>query len=256
MTPRWDPDRYLAFAAERSRPFTDLLARVGTEPASVVDLGCGPGHLTEVLLARWPRATVVGVDSSPDMVRRARRGSAHPAVTYVQADLRDWRPERAPDLLVSAATLQWVPGHLDLLPGLADRVAGGGCFAFTVPANFDAPSHRILRELAAEQPYAAHVGAVERPSAHEAATYLRALARPGWWVDAWETAYLHVLEGPDPVLRWMSGTGARPVLQALPAGLRERFAAEYGAALRQAHPSEAFGTVLPFRRVFLVARRR
>ena len=124
-----------------------------------------------------------------------------------------------------------------------------------MPANFDAPSHVLLRDLAAREPYARWTAAVERPDAHDAETYLEALSRPRWRVDAWDTTYLHVLTGPDPVLRWVAGTGARPVLQALPDGMRGSFEAEYAAALRWAYPPRTYGTVLPFRRVFAVARR-
>ncbi len=253
---RWDPERYLQFADERSRPFEDLLARVPGEPRSVVDLGCGPGHLSAVLLRRWPAASLTGVDASAEMVQRARTEAADPRVRYRQADLRHWRPDGPLDLVLSAATLQWVPRHLELLPRLAGWVADGGSLAFTVPGNQGAPSHRLLRELAGRAPYAAHTAGVEYPAAHDPAAYLDALAGPGWELDAWETTYLHVLAGPDPVLRWISGTGARPVLQALPEQLRDRFTADYGAALRDAYPAAAYGTVLPFRRVFVVATRR
>jgi trans-aconitate 2-methyltransferase len=78
-------------------------------------------------------------------------------------------------------------------------------------------------------------------------------------VDAWETTYLHVLQGEDPVFRWVSGTGARPTLQALQAvddGLRTRFEEEFKRRLRAAYPTEPWGTVLPFRRVFVVAQKR
>jgi len=255
MSPRWDPETYLRFAEERIRPFHELLARVDADPRQIVDLGCGPGQSTPVLLARWPDASVAGVDSSPEMVERARETDPDGRIDYVLDDLREWQPEAPVDLLVSAATFQWVPGHLDLLPALADSVAPDGTFAFTVPGNFDAPNHVLLRELAGREPYAPHVQDVERPDAHDAATYLAALSRPGWRVDAWETTYLHVLRGADPVLRWMAGTGARPVLQALPDDLRARFEADYAAALRRAYPPAPHGTVVPFRRVFTVATR-
>lgn len=255
MSARWNPSSYLQFTDERTRPFADLLNRVDGEPARIVDLGCGPGHLTPLLQARWPQASVTGVDASPEMVQQARASRPAGDVTYVEADLRSWRPSEPVDLLVSAATLQWVPGHLELVPELADVVAPEGTFAFTVPGNFDAPSHVLLRDLAARDPYAAHTSAVEQPAAHPASAYLSSLSMPGWTVDAWETTYLHVLSGPDPVLRWISGTGARPILQALPDDLRERFESEYAAALRLAYPAASYGTVLPFRRVFIVARR-
>lgn len=251
-THSWDPQRYLAYADERGRPFVELLARVGADaPSRVVDLGCGPGNLTRLLAERWPAAQVLGLDSSPEMVAAGRD---LPGVELAVGDLRTWEPAEPVDVLVSNATLQWVPGHLDLLPRLVGHVAPGGWFAFQVPGNFDEPSHTIRRELAAQQPYAPHTAGVDDPHAHDAATYLDALARLGCEVDAWETTYLHVLTGEDPVFTWISGTAARPTLQALPDDLRPGFEDELKRRLRDAYPAGPAGAVLPFRRVFVVAR--
>jgi trans-aconitate 2-methyltransferase len=283
---RWDPGRYLAFADQRGRPFADLVARVPAEsPELVVDLGCGPGNLTAELFSRWPDAEIVGVDSSVEMIARARATSTGapaptatsvrtaptattaptapaaptatsraPRIRFEQADLRHWRADRPVDVMISNATLQWVPGHLDLLPRLVDQVAPGGWLAFQVPGNFEAPSHRLLHELAAQPRFARHLGDVARPAAHDAAVYLAALLDLGCQADAWETTYLHLLQGADPVFAWVSGTGARPVLQALPNALRAEFEQEYRRLLREAYPRGEHGTVLPFRRVFAVAR--
>jgi len=251
----WDPERYLTYADERGRPFAELLARVGAAaPRTVVDLGCGPGNLTTLLADRWPDAHVTGLDSSPQMVERAR--AVDPRIAFEVADLRDWPGVggRDVDVLVSNATLQWVPGHLDLLTALVGRVAPGGWFAFQVPGNFDEPSHTIRRELAAEAPYAAHTDGVAVPASHDPAVYLDALTRLGCEVDAWETTYLHVLAGEDPVFTWVSGTGARPTLQALPDSLRPGFEEELKRRLREAYPPQEHGVVLPFRRIFVVAR--
>ena len=253
--PTWDPQRYLEFADERGRPFADLLARVGADdPRSVVDLGCGPGQLTATLVPRWPTARVTGLDSSPEMVARASQ-HAGPRLSFAVADLARWAPAEPVDVVVSNAALQWVPGHRDLLPRLVDALAPGGWLAFQVPGNFDEPSHRLLHELAGSPPYAEHAGGLARPASGDPVDYLADLQRLGCTVDAWETTYLHVLTGPDPVFRWISGTGARPVLQALPEDLRRPFEAEYKTRLRAAYPERSFGTVLPFRRVFVVAHR-
>lgn len=266
---QWDPDRYLAYADERGRPFVELLARIGAGTdgddavRSVVDLGCGPGQLLPLLTDRWPGAQVLGLDSSPRMIERARRTARRtplrtplPGVRLEVADLREWSAEQPVDVLVSNAALQWVPGHLDLLPRLLAQVARGGWFAFQVPGNVDEPSHVLLRELAATAPYAEHTAGVARPSAHGPGTYLEALLGSGYvdHADCWETTYRHVLTGADPVFDWISGTGARPVLEALPADLRASFERAYKAALREAYPPGPHGTVLPFRRVFAVAR--
>jgi trans-aconitate 2-methyltransferase len=253
MKHRWDPHRYLVYADERSRPFADLLARVAAEaPARVVDLGCGPGTLTALLARRWPEADVLGLDSSPEMVAAA---TEVPGVRFEVGDLREWHPARPADVVVTNATLQWVPGHLELLPRLVDAVAPGGWLALQVPGNFGEPSHELRRQLAAEPRFAPWVADVPVPEAADPEVYLELLTALGCEVDAWETTYLHVLQGEDPVFRWVSGTGARPTLQALPDGLRDEFEAEFRALLRAAYPPGPHGTVLPFRRVFAVAHR-
>lgn len=253
---RWSPDTYLQFADERARPFVDLTARVAAQaPATVVDLGCGPGRLTASLSRRWPDAEIVGIDSSAEMIDAAQE-HASDRVRFRLADLSQWRPDGAVDVIVSNATLQWVPGHRELLlPGLVDVLAPDGWLAFQVPGNFGEPSHVLLRDLASEPRFAGHTWGVAYPHAYDAATYLGDLASLGCLVDAWETTYLHVLTGPDPVFRWISGTGARPVLQALPDDLRDDFVTDYKALLRDAYPEQKHGTVLPFRRVFVVAEK-
>lgn len=251
----WDPDRYLVYGDERARPFLELLGRIpSTDPATVTDLGCGPGNLTALLRQRWPDATIRGLDSSPEMITAAAaRGDD---IEYAVADLRDWLADDsvAPvDVLVSNAALQWVPGHLDLLPALVAKVVPGGCLAFQVPGNFGEPSHTIRAELAATPPYDAHVAGIADPASHDPATYLDVLAGLGCEVDAWETTYLHVLDGQDPVFTWVSGTGARPTLEALAeVGLREEFEKAFKARLSEAYPHTNAGVVLPFRRVFVV----
>ena len=251
----WDPSTYLQFADERARPFVDLVGQVRADkPAQVVDLGCGPGQLTASLADRWPGATVLGLDSSPEMVERASAYTSA-GVSFAVQDLRDWRPAELVDVILSNATLQWVPDHRDLLPRLVAALAPGGWLAFQVPGNFAEPSHVLLNRLAEDPRFAEFTADRERPAAFDAATYADDLHRLGCVVNAWETTYLHVLTGPDPVFHWISGTGARPVLQALPVEPREVFVAEYKAALAQAYPPRPYGTLLPFRRVFVVAQR-
>lgn len=253
MSFSWDPGRYGRYADERGRAFVELLARVGAEePERVVDLGCGSGGLTLLLHQRWPAASVLGIDSSVEMVAAAPAGRG---VAFELGDLTRWDPPSAVDVLVSNAALQWVPGHLDLLPRLVGQVRSGGWLAFQVPGNFGEPSHVVRRQLAAEPPYVDHTGGLPEPAAHDPATYLRTLRDLGCDVDAWESTYLHVLTGPDPVLRWIEGTSARPALEALPDDLQEQFRTELARRLAEAYPVRDGAVVMPFRRVFVVARR-
>jgi trans-aconitate 2-methyltransferase len=271
----WDPGQYLHFADERSRPFFDLLARVRAEdPGLVADLGCGPGQLTATLADRWPDAEVRGIDSSAEMIhaacelpRTAGSGSGGGAgsgggsgsggrLSFALGDVREWQPERPADVIVSNAVLQWVPDHLELLTRWAGMLSAGGWLAFQVPGNFDQPSHVVLRELAGSGRWRPLLAGVSlNRQAAEPAAYLDVLARAGCVVDAWETTYLHVLQGADPVLDWYRGTGLRPVLAALTHGQAQDFLAAYGARMREAYAAAPYGTVLPFRRVFVVARR-
>lgn len=255
-SPTWDPSQYLRYADERGRPFVDLVSRIRSDARTVVDLGCGPGQLTPVLRARWPQAQITGLDSSAEMIARARADHQDPLTTYDVVDASDWAPPEPVDVLVSNAMLQWIPRHHDLLLLWRDHIAPGGALAFQVPGNFEAPSHRLLWETAARPAYSRFTdGLGQRAGALDPARYLALLSQPGWSLDVWETTYLHVLPGKDPVFDWIAGTGARPVLQALPGGVREEFIADYQAALREAYPRQAFGTVLPFRRIFVVAHR-
>jgi trans-aconitate 2-methyltransferase len=256
----WDPAQYLRFAGERSRPFDELLARVGAEdPKRVADLGCGPGSQTAELAARWPGAEVTGLDSSAEMIEAARAcpDPAAARIRWVLGDLRDWQPAEPHDVIVSSAVLQWLPDHLEVLARWPKLLAPGGWLAVQVPGNFDQPSHQILRDLAGSPRWRPLLRDVplNRQSA-EPAQYLDLLARTGCEVDAWETTYQHVLPGDDPVADWYKGSGLRPVLAALDPAQGAEFVAEYGAAARAAYPRRPYGTVLAFRRVFVVARAR
>jgi trans-aconitate 2-methyltransferase len=255
----WDPAQYLRFGDQRSRPFFDLTSRIlAPAPALVADLGCGPGQLTAALADRWPAARVHGIDSDPEMIAAARRlPGADGRLTFEQADLHDWKPARPVDVIVSNAVLQWVPGHLDLLARwAADALAPGGYLAVQLPGNAAQPSQVILRELAASARWRSRLaGAALNQQDGDPAQYADRLLRAGCQVDAWETTYLHILPGPDPVLEWYKGSALRPVLAALEPAAAAEFLAEYGTRLRAAYPAAPYGTILPFRRLFAVARR-
>ena len=251
----WDPTAYLAFGDHRARPFHDLLARIASRhPRLVVDLGCGAGNLTALLVARWPDAAIEALDSSAEMVgaARARGIDAH------RADVVDWAPAPDTDVVITNAVLQWVPQHRELLPRWLAALPVGAELAVQVPGNFRAPTHALLAELCALPRWADRVGdAAPRPDAVlEPAGYLDVLTGAGLAADVWETTYLHVLTGEDPVLAWVRGTVLRPVLARLGEDDAAELTEAYAAALRAAYPRRPDGTtVLPFRRVFAVGRR-
>lgn len=262
---RWDPVQYLRFADERTRPAVELLARIPLEaPSSVFDLGCGPGNTTRLLRARWPAAALTGVDSSAEMLDRAAREVAD--AKWVQADLAAWRPDRPADVLFSNATFQWVDDHERLFPALFDALASGGALAIQMPRNFDAPSHTMIADVVLSGPWRARLEPLLRSALRPFMPMSSPVASPRWYydllsargatVDVWETDYMHVLRGDDPVREWTKGTALRPFLGALEDEERAAFEERYAALLREAYPRRPDGTTLfPFRRLFLVAVR-
>ena len=258
----WDPTTYLRFADERARPFGDLLARIGAvAPGVVVDLGCGDGSATATLAQRWPDARVAGVDSSPAMLAAAAALAVPGRLEFTAGDVRDWQPAEPVDVLVSNAVLHWVPGHPELLTRWAGQLAPGGWLAVQVPGNQAAPTHALLSDLVTSPRWADRLApgadtVLDPAAVLDPVGYLDVLTAAGLSADAWETTYLHVLTGADPVLRWVSGTVLRPVLARLSPGDADEFTAEYADALRATYPVRADGTtVLPFRRVFAVGHR-
>ncbi|MEP7017654.1 MAG: methyltransferase domain-containing protein [Actinomycetota bacterium] len=267
MADIWNPRQYEKFSDHRRRPFVDLISRVdASAPGAVVDLGCGPGPLTLSLARRWPEARIIGVDSSAEMLGQARRNDRTERVEWTQVeDVATWDPMQAGvpiDVIVTNALLQWVPSHRELIPGWISALAPGGWFAMQVPGNFRAPSHALLREVAASSPRAGELLARLHgaESVSEPATYAALLAGLGCEVDAWETTYQHILDPggnqPDPVLEWTKGTALLPVFDVLK-GESERadFVAAYRNALLRAYPRQSFGTMFAFRRIFAVAHK-
>jgi trans-aconitate 2-methyltransferase len=249
----WNPETYLAFADQRTRPAAELLARVRSEhPARVIDLGCGPGNSTALLAARWPLAQLEGLDSSAAMLAGARARDV-PA-QWVEADLANWTAAAPYDVIFSNATLQWLSGQETLLPRLMGFVKDGGTFAFQVPVNYDAPSHRLMREAADDSRWREKLAKVREIEHGRAETYYDILKSHAASLDIWQTEYLQVLTGEDAVYRWVSGTGLRPFLAALQGDEREAFIALYKQKLNSAYPRRADGaTLFPFQRLFVVA---
>ena len=251
----WDPEVYLTFAGHRSRPFYDLVSRVGAEHARrVVDLGRGPGNLTTYLARRWPTAVIEALDSSPEMVAAARKRGIDAGI----GDLRAWKPKPHTDVVISNAALHWVPEHAELLCRWAGKLAPGAWIGVQLPANFETPSHGAIRAVARREHYAKtlrdipfRVGAAVQSPAH----YANLLMDAGCRVDVWETTYLHQLTGEHPVLEWITGSALVPVRERLDDEGWERFRQELIPLLDAAYPARADGTtIFPFRRLFIVAQ--
>jgi trans-aconitate 2-methyltransferase len=251
--PSWDDSQYLKFANERTRPARELLGRVPvTSPRRVLDLGCGPGNSTALLFERWPEARLTGVDSSAEMLERARHDL--PNLEWLQADAGSFDPGEV-DVLFSNALLQWLPDHQRLVPRLFERVRPGGALAVQVPRNFEEPSHRLMRETAG--PWSARTAGVRSASAVESpAFYYDLLAPAARSVDIWQTTYEHVMTDAAAIVEWVKGTGLRPYLDVLTLEERPRFLDAYTRAIDAAYPPRSDGQRLfSFPRLFIVAVR-
>src|SRR2546423_41623 len=240
----WDPAQYLKFAGPRLRPALDLLQRIDVEaPSSVYDLGAGTGNVTRLIAARWPAARIVGVDASAEMLAKAT--AENPSIEWQQADLATWRPQLPADIIYSNAALHWLDGHQRLLPGLFAALAPRGVLAVQMPRNFTAPSHTSIPEAARAGPWRRVLEPLLRPSpVAEPAFYYDLLAPLAASLDIWESEYLQVLDGANPVKEWTKGTWLSPLLAALEEPERGRFEAAYAERVAAAYPPRRDGNTL------------
>jgi trans-aconitate 2-methyltransferase len=253
----WDPEQYLRFSEQRALPFRNLVAAVGhLDPAVVVDLGCGPGGLTATLLERWPSATILGVDTSEEMIDRARRRQVVGRLEFEIGNARSWSAPQPADLILANACFHWIDDHRELFDHLLLQLASDGVLAFQVPANHTEPSHIILAELCSNPRWRDRLNGLPRTGVREPQWYLDEFGDRGLAVAVWQTTYYHVLEGEDPVIEWVCSTTLMPVLERLPENEGEELLDEYAALLREAYPMREGKTVFPFKRIFVVATKR
>jgi trans-aconitate 2-methyltransferase len=251
----WSPSLYARFEDERTRPARDLVAQVPLNTARrIVDMGCGPGNSTELLVARWPEAATVGLDTSPAMLDEARKRL--PQASFALADANTWRPEPGTDLVFANAIYQWLPNHLDVLPAVLAALGEGACLAVQMPDNLAEPTHRLMREVAADGPWAERLKDAARlplPAPHVYYDTLKPFARR---VELWHSIYNHVLADAAAIVEWVKSTGLRPFLEPLAPDERTAFLADYTARIARAYPATIDGKVLlRFPRLFIVAVR-
>ena len=251
----WIASQYLKFAYQRTRPASDLAAQIPlAAPRKVYDLGCGPGNSTEVLQNRFPKASMTGVDSSPDMLEKARKRL--PSMRFIEADLRNWTPPSDADVFYSNASFQWVPDHIPVLQRLLKALPEGGVLAVQMPDNFTEPSHSFMREIAASGPWAAVLTDAPRPQLPPVGVYYDALRVHARHVDIWHTLYEHPLDGADAIIEWVKATALMRFLDPLSEVQRKDFLAQYKARLTAAYPPQCDGkSLLRFPRLFMLAVR-
>jgi len=246
----WNPAQYHKFNAERSAPFDDLLALVEIRPhIKVVDLGCGTGELTRRLADSLPSSDVLGLDNSPQMLERA---SAHAGngLRFQLGDQSalsgDW------DLILSNAALQWTEHHESLIPNLFSHLLPNGQIAVQIPSNHEHASHRIIREVAAREPFKSALNGWVRyapvlPIEKYAEIFFRLGAEK---INVFEKIYPHLLENSDAIVEWISGTALVPYFERI-GNLRDEFVQVIRAEMKRAFPESP--VFYPFKRTFFSA---
>jgi trans-aconitate 2-methyltransferase len=259
--PSWDATHYLQFMEQRTQPCRDLASRVPVDsPGRVIDLGCGPGNSTAILRKRWPKASIVGLDDSAEMIELASKSDS--SVQWQLGDISKWAAAELSatfDVVFSNAALQWVPDHETLYPRLMERLSRGGFLAVQVPGNMDAPAHEAMRRLAASSKWKQRIpaGGVREWRVLTLEEYYDLVAPLAKSIDLCQTEYLHILPDAEAIVEWYKGTGLRPFLDALASDeQRNEFVADYFDEIRQECLPRRDGRVLfPFRRYFLLAAR-
>ena len=253
----WSPSEYMRFGDERTRPSVDLASRIAVErPASVIDLGCGPGNSTRVLRQRWPEAHVIGLDSSPQMIDAARDDA--PLEEWIVAGIEDWIPSAAYDVVFSNAALQWLPDHCALVERLFRAVAPGGALGFQIPSATFAAVRDLIHVIALDGPWTSRMaGPLGELTMESPGLYYDCLSPHARSVDVWETEYFHVMDSAAAIVDWIASTGLRPFLAVLESDEENRlFVSRLNEMVREMYPPQRDGRVLfPFKRTFVVAYR-
>jgi trans-aconitate 2-methyltransferase len=258
-TKDWNSNQYLRFKSERTRPSMDLAARIPNRtPSRIVDLGCGPGNSTQVLLDLFPGARVSGMDSSPDMVAKAK--AEVPGAEFWLGDLTTYEPDKDVDLYFSNAVLQWFSSEdrINIIRKIVASLPSGGSFAWQVPNNFDQPSHSLMRKIAKRINWSDKYGELPARDKIEPFNELYNAVVPHCsTVDLWQTSYQHVLDDHQAIVEWVKGTGLRPFIDPLSPEDKERYLSEYLKELKGAYtPADDGKVLLSYPRLFMVATRK
>ena len=251
----WNPNQYLKFREKRTRPAIDLASRIEVDaPLRVIDLGCGTGTSTAILKKKWPHARIFGLDSSAEMLAKAE--SEYPEITWIEADLNDWRPLEKYDVIFSNAALQWIKQVDCLIEAAFDGLKSGGAFAFQVPNNENSPYQQCIMTVIEHEKWRDCFRDLINPLRFNSMEfYYELLSKRSSRLDIWETRYYQIMEGPESILEWVSGTFLRPYLKVLDSDLKkEKFKADLLESYRKSYTRTSNGKVIfPFNRQFAIA---
>ena len=253
----WNPALYLKFDKERIQPSIDLVSRIDvSNPHKIIDIGCGPGNSTQILVQRWPDATIVGADNSPAMIKKA--SNDYPNQKWLLFDAGKDDIDEKFDIVFSNATIQWIPNHNKLIQRFSGLLNDEGILAVQVPLFFDMALGKSIAEIA-EQPKwkAASKGVKELFTIHNASYYYEHLSTYFRRIDIWVTDYYHVMESQVAILEMIRSTGLKPYLERIASDTdKKEFETLILNKIIQDYPSQSNGKALfPFKRLFFLAKK-
>jgi trans-aconitate 2-methyltransferase len=253
----WDPDHYLQFKRERTQPSIDLVARIQMDnPKTIIDIGCGPGNSTQILLNRWPHADILGIDSSKAMIERARQDYPHQKWKVADAATLTTRPTY--DIVFSNAAIHWIPRHHLLLQRLFQMLNENGILAVQVPANQESPLYKSILRVSMSKKWSPFTADREDSiTYHSADYYYGQLGLYTKEIVIWETIYYHIMKSHEELIEWYKGTAMKPLLDSLPNDeSREEFKREVLIGCQASYPLQRDRRILyPFKRLFFIARK-
>jgi trans-aconitate 2-methyltransferase len=251
----WDPEQYLHFKRERTQPSIDLVARINIDdPKTIIDIGCGPGNSTQVLLNRWPNAVIVGLDNSEKMIERARKD--YPNQKWIVGDASKFEINQAYDITFSNAAIHWIQNHDVLIPRLFQLVKKNGVLAVQVPVNHESPLYKMIERTSHNRKWSALTAGYEQViTYHDAEYYYNTLVSLTQTITIWETTYYHILNSHQELIEWYRSTAMKPILERLQTEKnRAEFEAEILSESKKYYPMQRDGRIIyPFKRLFFTA---
>jgi trans-aconitate 2-methyltransferase len=254
MNTTWNPELYLKFQRERIQPSIDLVSRIALDsPATAIDIGCGPGNSTQVIADRWPSCTITGVDSSDEMISKAR--ADFPQRQWLQVDVRDLPSHPSYDLVYSNAVLQWIPDHERLVPHLFGMVREAGALAVQVPLFDGMPARGAIDAVANRSRWSELMSGITPLVFHDAGFYYDILSEMTREIVMWQTLYIHEMESHASIVEMMKSTALRPHLSRIETESQQKqFLQQVAEEVASVYPVQRNLRVLfPFHRLFFIA---
>jgi trans-aconitate 2-methyltransferase len=250
----WNPELYLKYGNERTQPSIDLVSKIKIDfkPESILDVGCGHGNSSQVLLQRWPDTKLTGIDSSQNMIEKAK--VSYPNNTWLVADAAKYTPDVKYDIVFSNATIQWIPDHERLFQNLFNLVNNGGVLAISTPRFDEMLLFEVIsRVIDKEKWKKATRGCAELFTYHDYKYYYDLMDKYFESIELWQTDYIHILESQYSIIEWIRSTGMKPYLDCLKEAEKPLFENDILAEIKIHYPLQKSGKVLfPFKRLFMV----